>query len=93
MIRRGDRQTLVRDINQACAEGGHVVRACMVAGIDIRTLQRWLESALASERRGDNASNAEFTLCISVTRLCVSICTRTAAGIVPNALYFASQPE
>ena len=41
MTRLEDRQTLMRDIAQACAEGARLAPACALAGIAARTLQRW----------------------------------------------------
>jgi putative transposase len=41
MTRLEDRQTLVRDIEQACADGARLAPACALAGIDARTLRRW----------------------------------------------------
>jgi putative transposase len=41
MTRLEDRQTLVRDIEQACADGARLAPACALAGIDTRTLRRW----------------------------------------------------
>ena len=41
MTRLEDRQTLVRDIAQACADGARLAPACALAGIDARTLRRW----------------------------------------------------
>ncbi len=41
MTRLEDRQTLLRDIAQAHAEGARLAPACALAGIDLRTRQRW----------------------------------------------------
>jgi putative transposase len=41
MITLEDRQALARDIDQAHAAGARLHQACMIAGIDVRTLQRW----------------------------------------------------
>jgi transposase InsO family protein len=41
MTRLEDRQTRVRDIEQACADGARLAPACALAGIDARTLRRW----------------------------------------------------
>ena len=41
MTRLEDRQTLMCDIAQACAEGARLAPACALAGIAARTLQRW----------------------------------------------------
>ena len=41
MTRLEDRQILVRDIEQACADGARLAPACALAGIDTCTLRRW----------------------------------------------------
>jgi putative transposase len=41
MTRLEDRQTLMRDIAQARAEGARLAPACALAGIDAHTLRRW----------------------------------------------------
>ena len=41
MIRLEDRQVMVSHIEQAHAAGARLKRACELAGIDVRTLQRW----------------------------------------------------
>jgi hypothetical protein len=41
MTRLEDRQILVRDIEQACADGARLAPACALAGIDAGTLRRW----------------------------------------------------
>ena len=49
MTRLEDRQTLASTIAQARAEGARLSSACALAGIDVRTLQRW-------QRGGDPAT-------------------------------------
>ena len=41
MIGLEDRQLLSRDIDAAHAAGARLDLACEIAGIDVRTLQRW----------------------------------------------------
>ena len=41
MTRLEDRQTLVAEISEACAAGARLAPACGLAGIDLRTFQRW----------------------------------------------------
>lgn len=41
MIRLEDRRNLSQDIEQAQAGGARLDRACEIAGVDVRTLQRW----------------------------------------------------
>ena len=56
MTRLEDRQTLMRDIAQACAEGARLAPACALAGIAARTLQRWkIDGLTRGDRRPDAA--------------------------------------
>ena len=48
MTRLEDRQTLVRDIEQACADGARLAPACALAGIDART-SRQLHSHIPTQ--------------------------------------------
>ena len=49
MIGLEDRQALAQDIEVAHAAGARLHLACEVAGIDVRTLQRWkAQDGLAS---------------------------------------------
>jgi len=57
MTRLEDRQILVRDIEQACAEGARLTPACALAGIDARTLRRW--KAGDGLKQGDRRPDAE----------------------------------
>ena len=41
MIGLEDRQRIAQDIGTAHADGARLYKACAVAGIDVRTLQRW----------------------------------------------------
>jgi transposase InsO family protein len=45
MIRLEDRQALARDIDAAHSAGARLKPACEIAGIDLRTLQRWRAGA------------------------------------------------
>ena len=55
MTRPEDRQTLVREIEQACADGARLAPACALAGIDARTLRRWKvgDGLVHGDRRPD----------------------------------------
>ena len=55
MTRLEDRRILVRDIEQACADGARLSPACALAGIDARTLRRWKagDGLLRGDRRPD----------------------------------------
>ena len=41
MTRPEDRQTLAAEISEACVAGARLAPACALAGIDVRTFQRW----------------------------------------------------
>ena len=60
MIGLEDRQTLARDIETAHQAGARLRLACEVAGIDLRTLQRW--KACHGLVAGDGRPNAERPL-------------------------------
>jgi hypothetical protein len=45
MIGLEDRQALAQDIEAAHAAGSRLQPACEIAGIDLRTLQRWKAQA------------------------------------------------
>lgn len=53
MIGLEDRQALARDINAAHAAGARLKPACEIAGIDLRTLQRWqaADGLVSGDRR------------------------------------------
>ena len=51
MIAKEDRQRLVSDIDEAHRHGSRLAPACKLAGIDVRTLQRW--RATDGMERGD----------------------------------------
>src|SRR3954454_884009 len=55
MTRLEDRQTLTAAVRQACAEGARLRPACTLAGIDVRTFQRWQagEGLTRGDRRPD----------------------------------------
>jgi transposase InsO family protein len=57
MTRLEDRQILVRDIEQARADGARLAPACSLAGIDARTLRRW--QAGDGLRQGDRRLDAD----------------------------------
>jgi putative transposase len=55
MTRLEDRQTLAAEITEACAAGARLGPVCALAGIDVRTLQRWRagDGRVRSDRRPD----------------------------------------
>lgn len=57
MIGLEDRQTIARDVEQACKAGARLEEACAVAGLSSRTLQRWQAgSGLSSGDRRPTAT-------------------------------------
>jgi hypothetical protein len=58
MTRLEDRQILVRDIEQACADGARLALACALAGIDARTLRRWKVSMAARNSPESSGRNS-----------------------------------
>jgi len=58
MTRLEDRQILVRDIEQACADGARLALACALAGIDTRTLRRWKTGDGSTEHSSPGGSVA-----------------------------------
>jgi putative transposase len=57
MTRLEERRTLVNHIAQARADGARLSPACVLAGIDARTLQRW--KAGTGLARGDRRPDAD----------------------------------
>ena len=57
MIRLEDRQTLMDQITQARVQGTRLAPACALAGIDVRTLQRWQSDD--GVPRGDRRPDAD----------------------------------
>ncbi len=56
MIAKEDRQRMANDIGVAQASGARLAPACRLAGIDVRTLQRW--KAVDGVERGDQRPHA-----------------------------------
>ena len=58
MTRPEDRQTLVAEISEACAAGARLAPACGLAGIDLRTFQRWRaeDGQVQADRRPEGPS-------------------------------------
>ncbi len=68
MTRLEDRQILVRDIEQARADGARLAPACALAGIDARTLRRW--KAGDGLFRGDRRPDADRPIPLARTERC-----------------------
>jgi len=60
MTRLEDRKILVRDIEQARADGARLAPACALAGIDAGTLRRW--QAGDGLRQGDRRPTADHPI-------------------------------
>jgi putative transposase len=59
MTRPEDRQTLAAEITAACAAGARLAPACRLAGIDLRTFQRWRtgeDGQVRADRRPEGLS-------------------------------------
>jgi hypothetical protein len=58
MTRLEDRRTLAAEIAEACAAGARLAPACCLAGIDLRTFQRWRaeDGQVRADRRPEGQS-------------------------------------
>jgi transposase InsO family protein len=86
MIGLEDRQALAREIHTAHAAGARLQPACAVAGIDVRTLQRW--KACAGLTAGDGRTGAVRPM----PSHALSPAERAALLAVANEPRFASVP-
>ncbi len=86
MIGLEDRQALSRDIDAAHAAGARLGRACEIAGIDARTLQRWKASQGLTQ--GDGRPQAVRPM----PSHALSEAERAALLAVANEPRFASTP-
>jgi transposase InsO family protein len=86
MTRLEDRQTLMRDIAQARAEGARLAPACTLVGIDARTLHRW--QAGDGLARGDRRPHADR----QVPSHALSAAERARIIAVANEPRFAETP-
>lgn len=86
MIGLEDRQALAKDIHTAHATGARLKPACAIAGIDLRTLQRW--KALDGVIRGDGRPLALRT----TPRHALSEAERAQVLAVANEPRFAAVP-
>ncbi len=86
MISLEDRQALARDIHAAHTAGARLDRACDIAGIDLRTLQRW--KAQAGLDVGDARPHATRPTPIHA----LSDAERTQLLTVANEPRFAAMP-
>ena len=104
MTRLEDRQILVRDIEQACADGARLALACALAGIDTRTLRRWKtdDGSIQGDRRPDAErpvpshalSEAERARIIAVAnepRFAETPPARIVPALADEGIYIASE--
>jgi hypothetical protein len=92
MTRLEDRQTLVAEISEACAAGARLAPACGLAGIDLRTFQRWR----AGDGDGDGDGEVEADRRPGATRPrprhALTEAERARMVELANAPRFASTP-
>jgi putative transposase len=104
MTRLEDRQILVRDIEQARADGARLAPACALAGIDAGTLRRWKagDGLIQGDRRPDAArsvpshalSEAERARIIAVaneSRFAETPPARIVPALADEGIYIASE--
>ena len=104
MTRLEARQILVREIEQACAEGARIAPACALAGIDAGTLRRWKagDGLQKGDRRPDAAhpvpshalSEAEQARIIEIAnepRFAETPPARIVPALADEGIYIASE--
>ena len=84
MIGLEDRQALVKDIHAAHTTGARLKPACAIAGIDLRTLQRW--KAMDGVIRGDGRP-----LAVRATPRHALSETERAQVLADDGIYLASE--
>jgi putative transposase len=104
MTRLEDRQILVRDIEQACADGSRLAPACALAGIDARTLRRWKagDGSIQGDRRPDaerpvpshalsEAERAQIVAVANEPRFAETPPARIVPALADEGIYIASE--
>jgi putative transposase len=104
MTRLEDRRTLARDIAQACAAGARLGPACALAGINVRTLQRWQvgDGLRQGDRRPDadrgvpshaltEAERAEIIKIANEPRFAETPPARIVPALADEGIYIASE--
>ena len=99
-----DRQILVRDIEQACADGSRLAPACALAGIDTRTLRRWKagDGSIQGDRRPDaerpvpshalsEAERAQIVAVANEPRFAETPPARIVPMLADEGIYIASE--
>jgi transposase InsO family protein len=88
MTRLEDRRTLIDHITQARAQGARLRPACVLAGIDARTLQRWRdgEGLTRGDRRPDaNRPGASHALSEAERAQIMAVCNEPRFAETPPA--------
>jgi putative transposase len=104
MTRLEDRQILVRDIEQACADGCRLAPACALGGIDTRTLRRWKagDGLIQGDRRPDaerpvpshalsEAERAQIVAVANEPRFAETPPARIVPALADEGIYIASE--
>ena len=104
MTRLEDRQILVRDIEQTCADGSRLAPACALAGIDTCTLRRWKtgDGSIQGDRRPDaerpvpshaltEAERARIIAVANEPRFAETPPARIVPALADEGIYIASE--
>jgi putative transposase len=104
MTRLEDRQILVCDIEQACADGSRLAPACALGGIDARTLRRWKagDGLIQGDRRPDaerpvpshaltEAERAQIVAVANEPRFAETPPARIVPALADEGIYIASE--
>jgi putative transposase len=104
MTRLEDRLTLMAEITKACAAGARLSPACALAGIDVRTFQRWRgeDGGVAADRRPEavrprpahalsEAERARIVELANQPRFASTPPTRIVPALADEGVYVASE--
>ena len=104
MTRREDRRTLAADIEKACAAGARLAPACALAGLDVRTFQRWRagDGLLLADRRPEavrprpahalsEAERARIVALANAPRFASTPPARIVPALADEGVYLASE--
>ena len=104
MTRPEDRQTLVAEISEACAASARLAPACGLAGIDLRTFQRWRagDGEVKADRRPEavrprpahalsEAERARMVALANAPRFASTPPARIVPALADEGVYLASE--
>src|SRR5829696_8266439 len=104
MTRPEDRQTLAAEISEACAAGARLAPACGLAGIDLRTFQRWRaeDGQVRADRRPEavrprpahalsEAERARMVALANAPRFASTPPARIVPALADEGVYVASE--